>query len=495
MGTQVDDNATGVCVDSAGNVIVASYTTGGLDGNTNAGNRDMFLFKLSPPAPVSVSPASGAVRTDVTQTFTATYGDPSGATDIKTAYLLLNTTVSGANAGYMYYNRATGRLYLMNDAKTSWGAGSVVGAGGTALSNGQCVVYCAASSAAITGNNLTLNLNIAFESSFIGAKDIYEYVDDMGGLNSGWVKQGTVFVNAPPRSDSVTPNAGNVQTGATQTFTAKYSDQNGVTDIKNAYMLVNTSNTSTGGAYVYYNRATGKLYLRDDANTSWGAGSVLGAGGTTLTNSHCTVACALSGASTSGNALTLTLKMTFTATFTGARNIYGFADDNHGGNFGWENKGNLNIQTPAAPTTVSLNPASGTAPNGVTQTYTAIYSDTNGASDLKTAYLLFNTGVSSAGAVYMYYDRATNKLYLRDSANASWGTGSLVYAGGTTLTNSRCSVSCATSSSSASGSYLTLTLKITFTSAFAGAKNIYMDVIDNGGLTSGWVAKGTVSVN
>ena len=37
----------GVAVDSSGNVYAAGYTEGGLDGNTSAGDKDIFLVKYN----------------------------------------------------------------------------------------------------------------------------------------------------------------------------------------------------------------------------------------------------------------------------------------------------------------------------------------------------------------------------------------------------------------------------------------------------------------
>jgi hypothetical protein len=45
LGTTADDYGFGVAVDSSGNVYVTGFTGGGLDGNTNAGGADIFLVK------------------------------------------------------------------------------------------------------------------------------------------------------------------------------------------------------------------------------------------------------------------------------------------------------------------------------------------------------------------------------------------------------------------------------------------------------------------
>ena len=47
MGTSSTDLANGVATDSSGNVYVAGGTYGGLDGNTNAGNSDLFVVKYN----------------------------------------------------------------------------------------------------------------------------------------------------------------------------------------------------------------------------------------------------------------------------------------------------------------------------------------------------------------------------------------------------------------------------------------------------------------
>ena len=47
LGTSSDDRTQGVATDSSGNVYVAGYATGGLDGNTSAGSYDLFVVKYN----------------------------------------------------------------------------------------------------------------------------------------------------------------------------------------------------------------------------------------------------------------------------------------------------------------------------------------------------------------------------------------------------------------------------------------------------------------
>jgi len=47
LGTWQNDLANGVATDSSGNVYVTGDTYGGLDGNTNAGNSDLFVVKYN----------------------------------------------------------------------------------------------------------------------------------------------------------------------------------------------------------------------------------------------------------------------------------------------------------------------------------------------------------------------------------------------------------------------------------------------------------------
>jgi len=47
LGTSASDAGYGVTVDSSDNIYVTGYTAGGLDGNTNSGDNDIFLVKYN----------------------------------------------------------------------------------------------------------------------------------------------------------------------------------------------------------------------------------------------------------------------------------------------------------------------------------------------------------------------------------------------------------------------------------------------------------------
>jgi hypothetical protein len=264
------------------------------------------------PVPVSASPINGS---GTTQTFTLTYLDDNGISDVKNLYVLFNPTSSMAyGCDVSYYQTATSnRIYLANDAGTGW-LPSVSVASSTPLANSQCTVT--GSGITSSGNELTLSLTITFAAGFSGQKNVYMEAIGASG-NSGWVLQGTWTTAARQTltAGSISPING---TGLSQTFSLSFPDANGVSDIGKGFVLFNASLTGASACYVEF-VAPKSLYLRNDANSAWSSPITVGSA-TPLSNSQCTLTGSSLTAAPGG--YTLGLSLTFSGTFTGSKNVY-----------------------------------------------------------------------------------------------------------------------------------------------------------------------------
>ncbi len=154
------------------------------------------------------------------------------------------------------------------------------------------------------------------------------------------------------------------------------------------------------------------------------------------------------------------------------------------------NFGNVRI---VAPVNESLSPSSGAAVGG--RVFTAKYADENGASDITAAHFLVNTSTNTANALYVYYNAANNKLYLRNDAGTAF-IGGFVPGSNNTISNSQGSLNCANTTVSKSGDTLTLNWSLVPAAKWAGTtQNIYLYVRDVGGLTDGFDLMGAWSIS
>jgi hypothetical protein len=285
----------------------------------------------------------------------------------------------------------------------------------------------------------------------------------------------------PPTVVSLSPNSG---TGVTKTFTMVYSDPNGVSDLKQTRLLFNTSATFSAACFVSYSPGPNQLFLYNNAGTGLSSAVTPGSSAQ-VSNSQCTLKGTGSSFSKSGNSLTLRVALTFTGKFAGLKKVYLYAWGNDGLNSSWVQKGTWTV--PAPPSIVSLSPNSGT---GVTKTFTMVYSDPNGVSDLKQTRLLFNTSATFSAACFVTYSPGTNQLFLYNDAGT--GASAAVTPGSSAqVSNSQCTLKGTGSSFSKSGNNLTLSVALTFTGKFSGQKKVYLYAWGNDGLNSNWVQKGT----
>src|SRR5262249_8390180 len=98
------------------------------------------------------------------------------------------------------------------------------------------------------------------------------------------IKFPSCSLNSPPAAISVTPNSGS---GATQTFSFLYSDQDGYTDLSIVYGLFNNVLSGANACFFAYSRVDGRLYLFNNAGNGLVPGSLTPGGPGSLTNSQC----------------------------------------------------------------------------------------------------------------------------------------------------------------------------------------------------------------
>ena len=436
-----------------------------------------------PPSIVSLTPNAGA---GTSVTFQAVYADPNGASDLSQVMLLVNNSINSANACFVYYQPQGNHLYLASDVANAWITPAVTpGVSGT-VSNSQCTLNAGSSSVTTAGNDLTLNVALTFSSAFFGAdKNMYLYAAGLSGQNSGWVKEGTA---GPPAIVSLSPNTGS---GKSVTFQAVYSDPEGAADLSALQLEVNASQSNTNACYVYYQPQGNHLYLADNTGVWITPALTPGVAGT-ASNSQCTLNAGSSSVGTAGNAMTLSVALSFSSTFPGTNNVYLYAAGLSGQNSGWVTKGTLTPnQNLGPPAVVSLTPNAG---SGKSVTFQAVYSDPYGTADLNELQLEMNAGQSSANACYVYYQPQGNHLYLADNAG-TWITPALTPGVAGMASNNQCTLNAASSSVSTVGNAMTLNFALSFSSTFTDLKYVFLYAAGMNGRNSGWVTEGTWTPN
>ncbi|HLK21289.1 MAG TPA: hypothetical protein VKT81_20200, partial [Bryobacteraceae bacterium] len=295
--------------------------------------------------------------------------------------------------------------------------------------------------------------------------------------------------NPPPASlpepVSVSPSSGS---GGSGTFAFTFTDPAGAADIVSANIEINAMVSNTNSCNFVYTQSTNSITLADNSGTPQ-APLTIGSAGTSQ-NSQCSIDAGASSVSSSGNLLTLTLAVTFTPAFDGAK--FTIAEvQNASRNSGWAALGSWTVTSgppPPPPSVVSVTPNSG---SGSAQTFSFLYTDTGGASTIASAQVMVNSTFTGTGSCYLFYVQGVNQMFLASDAGV-W-QGPLTPGASGTLQNSQCALSGATSSVLASGNNLTVNFGLTFAAGFAGAKNIYAEVRTST-TDVGWFTLGTYTV-
>ena len=464
------ESGQGMALDGQGNAYIAGATSSSNFPVLNA--FDSFL-----------SGASDAFVTKLTASGVPVYSTYLGGTGIDTA----NAIAVDANSNaYVVGQTFSSDLPVVNAFQAAYGgdydafaarlspAGALVWLsylGGSGPDTATAVALDPAADVYIAGWTLSPNFPVlnAYQSTVAG-----NYGAFVAKVPSG-------AAGAPPAAVGVTPNSGS---GVSQTFSFQFSDSLGASDLTTVSVLLNSGTSTANACSVTYTLTANTLMLLTDAGAAPGGTITPGSG--SQQNSQCVLNGAGSSVSLAGNILTLNLAISFQAAFAGSRNVY-LQAVNPFGSIGWQLEGSWTV-TVGPPAPVSVTPNSG---SGSSQIFSFVFSSPRGYAALSAVLVVINTTQVSAGECYFVYYPGGNVFYLVNDTGSGWA-GSIALGQSGTLQNSQCGINAAASTSSGSGNNLTLNIALTFSQAYNGAKNIYMDAFD--GADSGWQQKGAWTV-
>lgn len=138
---------------------------------------------------VTVNPAGGQGSDAV---FSIAYSSGAGL-QARELRILLNSAVDGRNACYVYYDRPTNTFALVKDGGAETNSLPVGHQG--VIENSQCSLDGSKSSVQVDANTAKVQVALHFRPSFAGRKNIYTYVVDASGSNTGFVRGGSWVVN------------------------------------------------------------------------------------------------------------------------------------------------------------------------------------------------------------------------------------------------------------------------------------------------------------
>jgi len=314
------------------------------------------------------------------------------------------------------------------------------------------------------------------------------------GIDVKFNQYETHFFSLKPAPPTVANLSSDTAGGSTQLLSVTFNVPNGYQNLDVANILINTALNGIQACYLAYSRPSNALYIvADNGDATQLSGKAMDGTGT-VGNSQCTVTLAGSSAKGNGNTLTLVLNMSYSASFAGNKVIYAAARDLVANNSGWQTIGVHSVPPFALtfPNPVSMNPPFG---NSLTQTITFTYQDEAAATNLQTVWALINTALDGRAACYVAYYRPGNQLYLYPDNGDGTQAANMVLTGNNTISNSQCIVSAQGANVQTDGKTLTVSLPITFSTAFAGFKGVWMAATTIGNAqTSQWEALGVEAV-
>lgn len=447
-----------------------------------------------PASAGNVAGVGAVVTPEVTASITSTYSDPDGWSNIASAQVLVNTSLTGAGSVWLRYDAPKNQLYLRSGDNTTWLGPVTPGISGV-LDNGRVALLAGQSRVSSTGDNLTVKWGLKFHQSFSGRTySLYSVAADrFTPLTSlPWVKKGSYTVSSPPRTVAITPTTGQSLPGALVTYEATYRDADPGSQIGDAALIVNSRLNGSQAVYARYNAATNKLYLCSDSCGVWLGGITPGTA-STVSNSYATLHASATTVSRQTGEMVVRWAVSYRLPYSGKLyGVYSFARDTLGAN-AWSGVGKWVVNRP--PRLGTVTPRNSSSPAGSWVTFSSTYYDDDGASNLSQVMFIINSVAGGYHGFHVRYDSATNKIWMRKADLSGW-IGGVQPGTKVVLRTGYAALDVGATTLSRSGATLTIRWRVALgTGMRARSLNEYLSAQDKFGARTGLRAVGTWKVN
>src|SRR3984957_9393606 len=235
------------------------------------------------PVAVSSVPGSGS---GAGERISFTVSDPAGPSFITGAAMLFQSTFNLNNACYLIWDGTHNTISLTFDNPANGQTPFTPGSPGIAT-NEQCTMNAANSTVVLGATQVIITLDLTFNSTFFGPKNIYLYASELA-TNSGWTSVGTWTVTGgASTANSVSPNSG---AGTSPTFLFTVSDSSSQTNVTGMTMLLTSGAPANiaNACNLVYNRTNSTIGLWDNTGNTTLSTKGIGSSANLL-NSQCAV--------------------------------------------------------------------------------------------------------------------------------------------------------------------------------------------------------------
>jgi uncharacterized repeat protein (TIGR02543 family) len=275
-------------------------------------------------------------------TFTATFSHGGGANQLYLGYILFLPTPNVVNyvakgSCLVEYNRISHGMRLIDDAGTGWLgpiSGVVISPNAGTLTNKQCTVNVAGSSASISGNIMTMRVPVTFKGAVTPVVGTFLQALDVTGAWTGMTQFGNWVpsTSTPKSGPSIAGVASSTSAGSYAVYSITASHTSGASSLSMIHLLLSTGITAGNPCQAVYFPGNNTLNLINDTGAALvsAAGVTPGTGGS-LANSRCAINTGLASRSVAGNNVTVTIPLNLQAsTFAGTKKVYVNAFDAFG---------------------------------------------------------------------------------------------------------------------------------------------------------------------